>query len=120
MLNISAPYVFSSSELLGREAGDTVFHTEHQLPIEYDNLLLPSFLEGEESTPSFNKGLRNAGRRSFVSSTHSRGAGLHSPSAKRQKGERKSVRWWEKRAAGNTASDKDTWEPQKTRSANPE
>lgn len=49
------------------------------------------------------------------------GAGLCSPSGGRQGEERKSVRWWEKRAAGNSASDKDTWEQQgKNRSANPE
>lgn len=51
----------------------------------------------------------------------SRGVGLPSPSAGQQGEERKSVCCWEKRAAGNSASDKDTWEQQgKNRSANPE
>jgi len=49
-------------------------HTLHASTVEYENLRLPSFLEGEESTPSFNKGTRNAGCRSFVSGTHSQGA----------------------------------------------
>lgn len=34
--------------------------------MEYGNLFLPSFLEGEESTRSFNKGMRKTESRSFV------------------------------------------------------
>lgn len=56
--------------------------------MEYDNFLLPSFLEGEESTPAFNQGMRNAGCRSVVSGGTAREPGCILPvlSSSRRRG----------------------------------
>lgn len=77
LLNISASCISSSPKLFGTEGGDTVSqilpNTPHQSPIEYDNLHLPSFLEGKERIPFCSKNMRNAGCRSFVTSLRSQG-----------------------------------------------
>jgi len=120
LLNISAPYIFSSSELFRRKGGDGCCFPKYTL---YMHLLLNT---RTSACPAFWKGKRAHLPSTRVQEMLDAGAlsvarTAREPGSWGREEERKSVCWWEKRAAGNSVSDKDTWEQQgKNSSANPE